>query len=66
MNSNETGMIMQDRRQTAEPAALSPALVEQATQQLQREIHLIEGWLNWKAPARTTRKRWQPARPTVT
>jgi hypothetical protein len=45
MNSNETGMIMQDRRQTAEPAALSPALVEQATQQLQREIHLIEGWL---------------------
>lgn len=36
---------MQDRRQTSEAASLSPALVEQATQQLQQEIRLIEGWL---------------------
>lgn len=36
---------MQDRRQTSEAVSLSPALVEQATQQLQQEIRLIEGWL---------------------
>lgn len=45
MNSNEAGRVMQERRQNPESVALSPALVEQATQQLQREIHLIEGWL---------------------
>ena len=36
---------MQDRRQIPEPAALTPAVVVQATQQLEREIRLIEGWL---------------------
>jgi hypothetical protein len=36
---------MQDRRQPTEPATLTPALVDQARQQLDREIRLIEGWL---------------------
>ncbi len=36
---------MQDRRQPPEPSVLTPALVQQATQQLEREIRLIEGWL---------------------
>lgn len=36
---------MQDRRQPNEPAALTPNLVDQAKEQLQREIRLIEGWL---------------------
>lgn len=36
---------MQDRRQHSEAAVLTPGLVDQARQQLQREIRLIEGWL---------------------
>jgi len=36
---------MQDRRQTTEAASLSLAMVEQASQQLQQEIRLIEDWL---------------------
>jgi len=36
---------MQDRRNSAEAANLSPELVKQATNQLESEMRLIEGWL---------------------
>lgn len=36
---------MQDRRNSAEAANLSPELIKQATTQLESEIRLIEGWL---------------------
>lgn len=45
MSNEDNGKVMLDRRQTLESSVLSPALVEQATQQLQREIRLIEAWL---------------------
>jgi hypothetical protein len=45
MNGQEIGRTMQDRRRALAPDNLSPVLVKKASQQLEREIRLIEGWL---------------------